>query len=217
MRVISFSVFGPDRMYSLGAVKNAELCRELYPGWVCRIFAGRSIHRDDRKQLGAMSNVDLVQVAEPEDWSALFWRYLSLGDESADMHLFRDADSRPCRREAAAVDEWLASGQDFHIMRDHKQHWIEILGGMWGCTAEGARRIRSLLPDPLWNSEPWVDQWWLRDHVYPVARRSMIVHDSIGHIPGEGARPFPTPRVPGRFVGQGFHADGSPRVLADAI
>lgn len=35
-------------------------------------------------------------------------------------------------REAAAVEQWLATNKTFHVMRDHPQHDTTILGGMWG-------------------------------------------------------------------------------------
>lgn len=219
MRVISFTVFGNDPLYQAGAVANARLCSELYPGWACRFHLGRSVAWQTREKLAGLDNVEIVDMSShAEDWSALFWRYLSVRDPAVTVHAFRDADSRPCQREAVAVGEWLTSGRDFHIMRDHEQHWIEILGGMWGCTAAGARQIQGLLPEPLWNSQPYVDQWWLKERVYPVARRSMFVHDSVGHVPGEQIHPFPaTDEPPGRFVGQSFNADGTLRVPSDAV
>jgi hypothetical protein len=216
VRVISFSVFGTDRTYSAGAVANAAMCPEFYPGWSCRFYVGRSVDPGDRRELAGLGSV--VDMPGPEDWSALFWRFLTVADPTVDLHLFRDADSRPCARESAAVSEWLRSGRRFHIMRDHPKHWIEILAGMWGCTREGAEQVRDLLPDPLWNSQPYVDQWWLRDAVYPVARDSMLVHDSYGHFPGEDHQPFPTPRdPPWQFVAQGYNADGTLRIPGDAL
>lgn len=221
MRLISFSVFGSDRTYSAGAVANARLAPVVYPGWTCRFYVGESVDRDDRVQLIAAPDTEVVDMPgphDPFDWSGLFWRYLPLIEASADAYLFRDADSRLSTREAAAVDEWLDSGKQFHVMRDHPAHWIEILAGMWGCTREGAELIRPLLPDPLWNTQPYVDQWWLRDVVYPVARQSAFVHDSYGRIPGEDHRPFPTERnPPWGFVAQGFNADGTLRVPSDAL
>lgn len=218
MKVISFSVFGTDRTYSAGAVANAEICTEFYPGWICRFYVGRSVNQSDRRSLVAVENAEVIDMDRSEDWSALFWRYLSVTDPEVEVHLFRDADSRLCRREAAAVKEWLESGKRFHIMRDHPQHWIEILAGMWGCNRCGAEQVRELLPNPLWNSQPYVDQWWLRDVVYPVARQSALVHDSIGHIAGEPHQPFPTERDPAwQFVAQGYNADGSLRIPSDAL
>ncbi len=220
MRVISFSVFGPDRTYSAGAVANARLAPTVYPGWVCRFYLDRSVDRRDAAALEETPYAQIIDMGElsPGDWSGLLWRYLSLTDPQIDVHLFRDADSRLGHREAAAVQDWLESGERFHIMRDHPAHWTEILAGMWGCTRAGAEQVKGLLPDPLWNSQPYVDQLWLRDVVYPIARRSMVVHDSIGHIAGEAHRPFPTDREPAwQFVAQGYNADGSLRIPEDAL
>ena len=46
--------------------------------------------------------------------------------------LSRDLDSRPTRREVAAVEEWLDSSKAVHIMRDHPSHKAAIMAGMWG-------------------------------------------------------------------------------------
>jgi hypothetical protein len=203
MKAISFSVFGTNRTYSYGMVSNAHLCRKIYPGWTCIVYYGKSVDRDDLKALNGMDHVELRRMRGTEDWSALMWRFCSLADyDDVDVHVFRDADSRVGVRERAAVDEWLSSGKQFHIMRDHPQHWIEMLAGMWGCNRAGAERIKGLLPDPLWNSQPYVDQWWLRDVVYPIAKQSMMVHDSVGHISGEPHRGFPVDGTPGDFIGR---------------
>mgnify|MGYP006292180853 FL=1 len=44
----------------------------------------------------------------------------------------RDADSVLNIRERAAVDDWLASGAAFHVMRDHPVHCDLMLAGMGG-------------------------------------------------------------------------------------
>ena len=44
--------------------------------------------------------------------------------------LSRDADSRLTNRGRIAVDDWLASDENSHIMRDHLQHGAEMLGGI---------------------------------------------------------------------------------------
>lgn len=35
-------------------------------------------------------------------------------------------------REVTAVRDWMKSGQQFHVMRDHPKHDFAILGGLWG-------------------------------------------------------------------------------------
>ena len=49
-----------------------------------------------------------------------------------DLFASRDLDSRFSDREFSAVEDWLRSDKDFHLMRDHIGHGTEILGGMWG-------------------------------------------------------------------------------------
>ena len=45
----------------------------------------------------------------------------------------RDLDSRFGDRESAAVSEWLSSSNSsFHVMRDHPEHAVPMLGGAWG-------------------------------------------------------------------------------------
>lgn len=204
-------------MYSAGAVANARLAPAVYPGWTCRFYVGGAVDRDDRAELLTLPHVEVVDMDEA-GWAGLFWRFFTVREPGIEVHLFRDADSRLCAREAAAVDEWLSSGKRFHIMRDHPAHWIEMLAATWGCTALGAAEVRDLLPDPLWNTVPYVDQWWLTEAVYPVARRSVFVHDPAGRIDGEEHHPFPVDRDPAwSFVAQGFNADGSLRIPADAL
>jgi len=63
----------------------------------------------------------------------MFWRFLPASDPDMDILIVRDTDSRLGLRERLAVNEWLESGKNFHIMRDHPQHGTLILGGMWEC------------------------------------------------------------------------------------
>lgn len=221
MNVISFSLFGTAEMYHVGAVENARICAELYPGWVCRFYVGDSVPRqiiDELQALGA--DVDL-QEGHHESWGAMLWRFETICDDTVDRHMFRDADSRPDERERDAVDEWVTSGREFQFMRDHPEHGMPILGGMWGCTRAGARRIRHLLPGGV-DGGYQVDQVWLRDHVYPIAVDRALIHSSpesprFDDDRRGDLRDWPTPRTPGRFVGQGFNSDDSLRIPADAM
>ncbi|MEO3856207.1 hypothetical protein [Acrocarpospora sp. B8E8] len=216
MKVISFSLYGSDPMYQLGAIRNLELRDEFYPGWACRFYIGDSIGEDVREKLLAHRDVQLVPMAgEPEDWFSTSWRFRALAHDHIEAHLFRDCDSRPDAREQSAVFEWLQSGKDFHIMRDHPEHGAKMLSGMWGCTRRGARQIWELLPAEHGADYYQVDQHWLRDRVYPIARKSLMVHDEFFDFEPD-RRPFPIPRRPGRFVGQGFTGSDELRIPHDA-
>jgi hypothetical protein len=164
-----------------------------------------------------VSRADLV-----EDWFATMWRFDALRNKTASHFIFRDTDSRPDIRERSAVDEWIVTGLDFHIMRDHPAHGTAILAGLWGCTQAGAAKIRHLLPVQFPTNMKWYDQHWLGSHVYPIARTSVMVHDATFEYEPKGEfhsirKRFPTKRVPGRFVGQGFTADNQLRLPHDAL
>ena len=54
---------------------------------------------------------------------------LPLLDDRVDIFMSRDTDSVILPREVAAVHEWLESNQTFHVMRDHPNHCVPMLGG----------------------------------------------------------------------------------------
>jgi SAM-dependent methyltransferase len=222
VKVISFSLFGTNPMYRVGAVANVRLAREFLPAWTCRFYTGRSVDADLTAELIDLGAQVFDRSDRPQDWSALMWRYESLTDTDVEAHLFRDCDSRLTAREASAVAEWLASGLDFHIIRDHPEHAaMPMLAGMWGATAAGAALVAPILPAVPDNDHRFVDQLWLREHVYPLTRGRALVHDEFGVIAGEHPLPVPATRraLPGggfEFIGQAFEADGTPRHPDDA-
>jgi hypothetical protein len=223
VRIISFSLFGPSPIHQRGAVENVRLCHQLYPGWVCRFYLGDSIPNELAEELADYGDVDLVRMdGAPEDWWSTFWRFRALTDDT-DAVMFRDCDSRPDPREQAAVAEWLDSDKYFHVMRDHPEHGMPILAGLWGVKRAGTERIRGLLPKHRGPVERYLaDQFWLADKVYPIARQSLMVHASpeSPRFEADGfddLRDFPVARTPGRFAGQGFNGDNTLRIPADAL
>ena len=66
----------------------------------------------------------------------LIWRFLPALDLTVDTLLVRDLDSDISPREVAAVEEFLQSSKEFHVMRDHPHHGVAILGGTWGVKLE---------------------------------------------------------------------------------
>jgi hypothetical protein len=71
-----------------------------------------------------------VLSKELAELNKMNWRYLPLLDQHVDRMLARDTDSEINSREAAAVYEWLESNYTFHIMRDHPDHKLPIMGGI---------------------------------------------------------------------------------------
>ena len=202
-KVISFSLWGDNPVYTQGAIRNAELALTVYPGWVCRFYVGTSTPEDVVSKLEAMDNCEVVRKDEEGDWTGMFWRFEAAADPTVDIMLSRDCDSRLNSREAAAVDDWLSGPNGFHIMRDHPYHGTEILGGMWG-TRGMVSNIQEAM-DKFEKGDFWqVDQNFLKT-IYAQVRPFACVHDEFFEN-----KPFPTPRKDKLFVGQAYNEHDEP-------
>src|SRR5262249_41355463 len=98
-------------------------------------------------------------------------------------------------------------GRWFHVMRDWWTHTDLVLAGMWGGVAGVLPDLQALLSTYKAGAmeTPNVDQWFLRDAVWPYLRTNVMVHDRI--FTPAGAQPWPGPAARGdRHVGQNDYA-----------
>jgi protein O-GlcNAc transferase len=206
-RIISFSLWGQEPRYTTGAIRNAALALRYYPGWVCRFTVGSTVPAFVIRELEGLGS-QVIQRDEPGDWAGLFWRYAAVRPED-EVVVFRDTDGRPGEREQAAVAAWLASGHIFHIMRDHPQHRMPILGGMWGVRVDKLPDRGAFLRDLPVVARYNADQLLLARAVYPRTLGSRLVHDEFFDYESD-SQPFPTPRREFEFVGEIFTAADEP-------
>jgi hypothetical protein len=200
-KVISFSLWGENPKYTIGAIENAKLVNEIYQGWIGRFYCGKSVPENIINILKNIPNTEVIIMDEDGDWTGMFWRFLACKD--SDVMLSRDTDSRLSLREKLAVDEWLESDKDFHIMRDHPYHTTEILGGMWGCRNGILNNIESDIINYNKGNFWQVDQNFLREKIYPEVLKISFVHDSFFNIE-KNRKPFPQERINKEFVGDVF-------------
>ena len=202
-RVVSFSLWGNQPKYLVGALRNAELCRRIYPGWTPRFYVGPGLPHD---LLAALRQQGAEIFPRPhDDWRGLFWRFEAALDPAVAVSIFRDCDSRLNLREAAAVEDWLRGRARLHLMRDHPWHATPVLAGMWG--VRGPLDSGLVLPAPLGPLE-WAydsDQAFLARKHLPHLRGDTCVHDEFFT-----GKKFPTPRRGLEFVGQVFDAQENP-------
>lgn len=133
----------------------------------------------------------------------MLWRVLPTLDSQVSVLLPRDLDSLPSTRESAALTDWLLnSNLSFHVMRDHPDHGVPMLGGMWGWKARGTRPDwdsvwKRLLRDPLARaprSEWGHDQTLLRRYIWRWARKDCLSHDAFHCSKFSKTKAFPTRR-----------------------
>jgi tetratricopeptide (TPR) repeat protein len=199
--LISFSVWGDNIRYLNGAITNAIVARYLYPGWTARFYTDASTPAAFRDAL-AQNGAQVVMVEDlPADRFGLFWRFLAEDDPDVDIYLVRDADSVMNVKERWAVADWLKSGKAFHVMRDHPQHSELILAGLWGAHRGNIGGMRKRIEDCVEagrniGNNITLDQHFLRNTVWPIARNSVKIHDDyFGFMdPTRFSGDFPLPR-----------------------
>ena len=206
-KYISFSVFGSEEKYLLGAIKNAEIANEVYPQWQTIFYVDDNFSEDNINKLECYGAKVVVKGAS-KNLNGVFWRFEATGLEDAEVVIFRDADSRLTTREAAAVNEWLCSKFDLHAMRDHPFHSSWILAGMWGARGDLMREISKTVPSSLPGNSKWgIDQSWLVENIYSPHQQDIFIHDSF--FKREKSFPFPCARVDGEYVGEVINENGN--------
>lgn len=199
-KIISFSLWGDNPVYTQGAIRNAELAKEIYPDWVCRYYVGKSTPNDIVVKLQNFDNTEVIVMDNDGDWTGMFWRFYPASEDDVDVMISRDCDSRVNTREKEAVDEWLDSDKGFHIMRDHPWHNTPILGGMWGSRKGVVTNMKKLIDDYIKGNFWQVDQKFLKEKIYPTVKNNSLVHDEFFD-----KKPFPSKRPLYIFVGQAFN------------
>lgn len=196
-KIISYSLWGNDPVYVINALVNSDLALQFYPGWICRFYCSPTVPIGIVEELKTKSNVEVVSMGKDESWNGMFWRFKAASDPDVEVMLSRDADSHIGKREKEAVDEWLASDKDFHIMRDNRAHSALILGGMWGARNGVLKNIANMIDDYArkdTNNRRNIDQEFLWSHVFPIVKNVSFIHDSVENRCGGRTKDFPTPR-----------------------
>lgn len=213
MKYVSFGLWGNKPIYNVGVIKNVKLCEQIYPDWKVCVFYDNSVPKKTLQELHSLG-VITIDMSEKNIYG-MFWRFYAVDLPECEYSIFRDADSRVSLREAAAVNEWVASGKSLHVMRDHPGHKIPhgndeigILGGMWGLKS-GVIPLSNWIDEYEHKSKKIYgqDQAFLKK-VYNFLKNDMVAHDNFF-----GGKPFPIKRVNGRFIGERIDENEMPVTL----
>lgn len=182
LQLISFSLYGNDSAYVETAVLNAQIAPQIYPDWVCRFYVDDTVSPlTIARLLHAGAQVHHVDK-QAQNFPKTMWRFLALADEQVSRVIFRDADAVISQREAKAVQAWVESGKLFHLIRDYPSHTELILAGLWGAVGGAVPNIRHRIQHYLQHVPPdprYADQYFLREHVWLLAKQSACIHDSL--------------------------------------
>lgn len=195
-KLVAFSLFGGEPIYGEGAVLNAVAIKNLLPTWEMRVYHDDSIsqHLIDRLRLAGAQTIH-ANEAGIGHWPATFWRFHAVSDPHVEKILFRDADSLIAPREVGLIEEWLASPQPFHMIRDWYTHVELILAGLWGAHAPYLAHMPNLIEHYVAHElehSRHDDQLFLARHIWPRICQHTLIHDSVHRV--LGARDIAYPR-----------------------
>uniref|UniRef100_A0A7S3G6R7 EGF-like domain-containing protein n=1 Tax=Palpitomonas bilix TaxID=652834 RepID=A0A7S3G6R7_9EUKA len=223
-RVVAFNAMGKRPDVLAGLVDNARDMPTFYPLWEMHIYTDGSIPEETIKQLRIaggkfikMVNVKGAMVGLPSS----FWSLGATWKDVDDVVIFRDPTSRFSWREVEAVQEWIDSGKDAHVMRDLDSHTAALPANMWGVRTGRLREsldevAKQWFRDSQGNSMPDFTEF-LNDQVWPRIRGSVLQHDTFNCEEHEGSQPFPTQRRAGEAVGVRYSSEGKPRLSVDNL
>ena len=177
-KIISYSLYGNDPKYSVGMIVNAFLAKEIYDGWVCRVYYDDTAPYSAIEVLKTFDNVELVEMSSDiavKVNEKMLWRFLPASDDNVDIMISRDADSWLSHRERVCVDAFENSNKTFHIIRDHCYHGMKIMGGMWGCKKGTVENIEKMIKDWKESNQSY-DQAFLAKNLYPENLETLMVH-----------------------------------------
>lgn len=180
MKIISFSLFGNNPIYTIGAIKNAELAKLLFPDWVVWVYHDNSVEEQILQELTKL-DVKLI-LEENRNMLNTLWRFKPLYDDGVTLFISRDTDSRLNERDVISVSEWLTSGFNFHIIRDHPiGHSWRMNAGMWGGKSNSLPEFESIYHDFINNNRDnnikTLDQIFLQNHIYNKIVSNSLIHD----------------------------------------
>ena len=182
--LIAYSLYNNAPRYYVGAIKNAIIAQRIAPNFTLRFYVGESVPSWVVSTLWLMPNVEIIEMMGAEDARAMFWRFYALADLDYDYILIRDADARLNLRELAMHQEFIDSGQNFHIIKDHPTgHNYTISGGLFAAKKIMLHDIHKLVdawgPKPIYGN----DMEFLQKWIYPRVIGETLIHDEYFNTP----------------------------------
>ena len=181
MKLITFSRFGDNPLYCVGAVENARLAREIYPGWIARFYVAQDVpdyYLEAIEEYGG----EVVHCDKKNSYDGLNWRFRPLNEPDVHYWISRDADSRLSWRERRAVDEWIESNKTAHLLRDAVNHVYPVMAGMFGINNKVFHSKYGLMDlDNVNANYREADQTLLQDKLWPLIQHDHLCHDHWRH------------------------------------
>jgi hypothetical protein len=191
-KVISFSLWGDNPDYNIGAIKNADYAKIFYKDFECWFYIHEeTVPQQTIDKLNSFDNTKIIlKNGDLNTIKPMMWRFEAIDEPDVEIMMPRDCHTRFIFREKHAVEEWLNSNKLFHIMRDHPYHNTKILGGMFGTKKIPEISSWKNIMNNVTQYSSDYDQTFLRDSIYPLVKNNSTIHASF-HKMEDNATNFP--------------------------
>jgi len=179
-KIFSFSLYGNESIYSLGAINNAIKIREIFgEDWIIRFYV-RNVNSMILDKLNELE-CQVIDMNDSNIKDGKFFRFLAIKEDN--IVFLRDCDSIVSYREKMMMTDFLNSNKKLHIIRDHPNHKEHIMAGLFGFNCSGISNIREIINDSNLKdlNQYNVDQFFLSKFIYPKYKNNMLIHDSFNH------------------------------------
>lgn len=156
-KIISFSLWGDNPKYGVGAILNAQLAAKYFPEWECYFYYDKTVPKIYIDTLQTFSNSKTIEITDGS--YGAFWRLLPMKKDT--IVLSRDTDSRLSERERSIIYDWLGTLKKVCIIRDHIRHYdFFILTGMLA--------VRDGLPQIIFDEMKFklFETWYAAEQVF---------------------------------------------------
>ncbi len=206
-RYLSYCLYGRREVDKVEMLKTLELLKrkDFYWGWSVLLFVSGDVNEvwiGELVAVGVAIEIYVVQTWNKCSFWArdpMLWRgAFAMALNHVDRFVSRDADSVSLPREWHAVQEWIASGLNWHLMRDHDNgHDNAVMGGMWGAVGGSFDIAAVVQNNPHFGHD---DQTLYSRDLYPPNVALQLGHDSHSCVQF-AALPFADPKWI-HYVGQ---------------
>ncbi len=224
-KIISFSLWGKNPKYTLGAIQNALLAPSIYPGWMCRFYIREDVPKNIIEQLSSFSHCEVILINQDLSYQeghtqtlGTLWRFFPASDPNVEVMISRDCDSRLSIRESDMVKDFVSSPSKFHNIKDHPNHYSwEVLAGMWGIK-QGIihsieEEITHYINQPDISFTRWLDQKFLQQ-MYSKYNLESI---SLNHFSSDPKFNLKYPRQEYKFIGEVYDENNKPNLSDRAV
>lgn len=165
----SFCVYGDSNKYCQGMTENIKLINEHYSDFFIHIYIYNNVPTHYIETYKSYKNVVLHHQNTPPNMIDRF--FLLDDDDTIDIMLVRDSDSRVHSRDRFCINHFIESNYLSHTIRDHLYHHSHIMGGLWGLKRGYDISIKKIYFSNLKHEENiqyGYDMEFLKRFIYPI-------------------------------------------------